>query len=64
MIFAIVCSFLHFAILYATSKDASCVLAGVCAKFENKTNYLFISDNLREKNWHGFPDKLLWFVAK
>ena len=42
---AMVCSLLHFAILYATLKDASCALAGVCKKFENTTGCLFISDN-------------------
>ena len=61
---AIVCSFLDFAILYTNLKDASCALAGVCKKFENKTYCLFISDNLRAKNMHGFPDKLLSFVVK
>ena len=50
--------------MYATSKGASCALAGVYEKFENKTDCLFISDNLRAKNSHGFPDKLLWFVVK
>ena len=33
-------------------------------KFENKTDSLFISDNLRAKNLRGFPDELLWFVVK
>jgi len=32
-------------------------------KIENKTDCLFISDNLRAKNSLGFPDKLLWFVV-
>ena len=62
--FAIVCGFLDFAIQYATLKDASCALAGVCKKFENKTDCLFISDSLPQKNSLGFPDKLLWFVVK
>ena len=55
--------FLHFAILYAILKDASCALTGVCKKFENTTDCLFIY-NLRAKNLRGFLDKLLWFVAK
>ena len=38
-----ICSFLHFAILYATLKEASCALAGVFKKFENTTTaYSFL----------------------
>ena len=54
-----VCSYLHFTILYATLKDASCALAGVFKKFENTTDCVLISDNLRAKNLRGFLDKLL-----
>ena len=61
---AMIWVFLHFAILYAILKDASCALAGVCKKFENTTNCLFIFDSLRVKNWRDFLDKLLWFVVK
>ena len=61
---AMVCGYLPFAILYATLKDASCALVNVCKKFENKTDCLFISDNLRAKKSLGFPGKLLWFVVK
>ena len=49
-----VCGFLHFAILYATLKEASCALAGVCKKFENTTDCLFISFDFRAKNSRGF----------
>ena len=52
-------------ILYATLKDfKSCALAGVCKKFENKTDCLFISDNLGAKNLRGYPNKFLWFAVK
>ena len=54
-----ICSFLHFTILYATLKDANCALAGVSKKFENMTDCLLISDNLQAKNSRGFLNKLL-----
>ena len=35
----------------------------MCEKFENMTDFVFISDKLRAKNLRGFPNKL-WFVVK